>query len=69
MPLQMQNHPNFPEECAREPALIRTLVLKPDIMLLDEPFSALDYQTRLNVSDDIRADYQKREKNSDPCHP
>ena len=33
-------------------ALIRTLVLKPDIMLLDEPFSALDYQTRLNVSDD-----------------
>ena len=34
-------------------ALIRTLVLKPDIMLLDEPFSALDYQTRLNVSDDI----------------
>ncbi len=34
-------------------ALIRTLALKPDILLLDEPFSALDYQTRLNVSDDI----------------
>ncbi len=34
-------------------ALIRTLALKPDILLLDEPFSALDYQTRLEVCDDI----------------
>ena len=34
-------------------ALIRTLVLDPDLLLLDEPFSALDYQTRLNVSNDI----------------
>ena len=34
-------------------ALIRTLANKPDILLLDEPFSALDYQTRLAVSDDV----------------
>ena len=34
-------------------ALIRTLATKPDILLLDEPFSALDYQTRLSVSDDV----------------
>lgn len=34
-------------------ALIRTLALSPKLLLLDEPFSALDYQTRLNVSNDI----------------
>ena len=34
-------------------ALIRTLILAPDLLLLDEPFSALDYQTRLEVADDI----------------
>ncbi|MBQ9313767.1 MAG: ABC transporter ATP-binding protein [Clostridia bacterium] len=34
-------------------ALIRTLATKPDILLLDEAFSALDYQTRLQVTDDV----------------
>lgn len=34
-------------------ALIRTLAIKPDILFMDEPFSALDYQTRLKVSDDV----------------
>lgn len=36
-------------------ALIRTLAAQPDTLLLDEPFSALDYQTRLAVCDDVHS--------------
>ncbi len=43
-------------------ALIRTLATKPDILLLDEPFSALDYQTRIAVSDDVYKIIKEEEK-------
>ena len=43
-------------------ALIRTLALKPDVLLLDEPFSALDYQTRLAVADDVYKIIKKENK-------
>ena len=43
-------------------ALIRTLVLNPDILLLDEPFSALDAQTRILVNEDIYKIVSKEKK-------
>ena len=43
-------------------ALIRTLAIRPEILLLDEPFSALDYQTRLFVSDEIGTIIKKENK-------
>lgn len=43
-------------------ALIRTLALNPGLLLLDEPFSALDYQTRLSVCDDIASIIKKEHK-------
>lgn len=43
-------------------ALIRTLAIRPDLLLLDEPFSALDYQTRLRISGDVRDIIKSEEK-------
>lgn len=43
-------------------ALIRTLSVDPDILLLDEPFSALDYQSRLSVSEDVYNIIKKEKK-------
>lgn len=56
----------FPSELSggmrQKAALIRTLAVKPDLLLLDEPFSALDYQTRLSVSDEIGTIIRKEGK-------
>ena len=43
-------------------ALIRTLAIQPEILLLDEAFSALDYQTRLIVTDEVKEIIRKEKK-------
>lgn len=59
---------NYPNELSggmrQRVALIRTLATTPDILLLDEAFSALDYQTRLLVTEDIYSIIKNENKTS-----
>ena len=61
---EFKNH--YPKELSggmrQRVALIRTLGINPRFLILDEPFSALDYQTRLSISDEVFKIIKKEKK-------
>ena len=50
-------------------ALIRALARRPDILLLDEPLSALDWETRRQLQEDLKKDHKTVSGNDSLCDP
>lgn len=59
----INTYPSGQSECIRQrAALIRSLLSEPDILLLDEPFSALDHEARLKTADEIWSMLRREKK-------